>query len=74
LSNFYRGINDEIFVFLELISGKKERKVGIFHPPTTEGGDGTYDSYPNEHGTAKKVVTEKKVLLFFSFHFIFFFN
>lgn len=61
LSNFYKSINNDIFVFLELVNGKTETKSGVFHPPTSDTSDGTYDTCPGEHGTGKRVVTEKKL-------------
>jgi len=61
LTNFYKSINDEIFLFLELVKGKKTKQSGKFVPPTIDNPDGSYQSYSGEHGTAKRVVTEKKL-------------
>jgi len=61
LANFYKAINDDIFIFLELVSGSQPPKVGVFHPPTSDTVEGTYTPAAGEHGTGKRVVTEKKV-------------
>jgi len=54
-------MNNEIFIFLELVYGKTETKSGVFRPPTSDTVEGTYQPSAGEHGTGKRVVTEKKV-------------
>ena len=73
LTTFFKAINDELFMMLDNIYPKKSEQMGIFTPPS-DGVEGSYTPYAGEHGTAKPLVTERKVFLLSSFFFLLSYN